>query len=128
MKKYLLLVAMTITLCACQQTLEEQAAKEAKLYTQKNCPAQLDETLIVDSLTFEAATHTLHYYYTLIGKADSVGAVNPQEARKALVNALKNTTTMMAYKEAGYRFAYTYKSQKDPRTVLFETVLTKKDY
>ena len=128
MKKYLLLVAMTITLCACQQTLEEQAAKEAKLYTQKNCPAQLDETLIVDSLTFEAATHTLHYYYTLSGVADSVGLLDDETARNSLLNELKNTTSMMAYKEAGYRFAYTYHSQKNPKTILFDMVFSEKDY
>ena len=35
---------------------------------------------------------------------------------------------MMAYKEAGYRFAYTYHSQKNPQVVIFQTVFSEKDY
>ena len=98
------------------------------MYTQKNCPAQLSETLIMDSMAFEAETHTIAYYYTLTGAADSVGAINKDEARQGLLTALKNTTSMLAYKEEGYNFAYIYRSQKDPKTILFETVFTKNDY
>ena len=128
MKKILLFTLLTMTLTACQESLEEKAAEEARLYTRKNCPSQMSETLIVDSLTFEAQTHTLHYYYTLTGVADSVGALNKEEARQSLLAALKNTTSMMAYKQEGYRFAYTYRSQKHPETILFETAFSKKDY
>ena len=128
MKKMFVMALMALTFYACQESLEQKAMKEAKLYTQKNCPAQLDKNLTMDSLTFEAGTHTLHYYYTLSGNADSVGLLNKDNARNALLTELKNTTTMMAYKEAGFSFAYTYHSKKDPKTILFETVFNEKDY
>ena len=119
---------MALPLAACQQSLAEKAAEEARMYTEKNCPARLAENLISDSLTFEADTHTLHYYYTLTGEGDTAALSNQEEARQQLLNALKNTTSMMAYKEEGYRFAYTYHSQKKPNTIIFETVFGKKDY
>jgi len=128
MKKLFVFTFMAITFGACQESLDQKAAQEAKLYTQKNCPAQLGENLTMDSLTFDASTHTLHYYYTLSGSADSVGLMNKDDARRALLTELKNTTTMMAYKEAGFRFAYTYHSQKDPKTILFDTTFSEKDY
>ncbi len=128
MKKSLFLAVMALPLAACQQSLEEKAAEEARMYTEKNCPARLAENLISDSLTFEADTHTLHYYYTLTGEGDTAALSNQEEARQQLLNALKNTTSMMAYKEEGYRFAYTYHSQKKPNTIIFETVFGKKDY
>jgi len=128
MKKSLFLAFMALPLAACQQSLEEKAAEEARMYTEKNCPARLAENLISDSLTFEADTHTLHYYYTLTGEGDTAALSNQEEARQQLLNALKNTTSMMAYKEEGYRFAYTYHSQKKPNTIIFETVFGKKDY
>ena len=62
MRKLLLTVVASLALMACQESLDEKAAKEAKLYTQKNCPAQIAENLTMDSLTFEQATHTLRYY------------------------------------------------------------------
>ncbi len=128
MRKLLLTVVASLALIACQESLDEKAAKEAKLYTQKNCPAQIAENLTMDSLTFEQATHTLRYYYTISGTGDSVGLLNPESARSALLAELKNTTSMMAYKKAGYSFGYTYHSRRHPGTVLFETVFKAKDY
>ena len=123
----ILTAAISMTMAACQESLEQKAAHEALMYTQKNCPAQLSDNLIVDSLVFEADTHTLHYYYTLTEIADSIGMLG-ETARKVLLTDLKNTTAMMAYKDAGYRFAYTYHSQKNPNKVLYEMIFTKEDY
>jgi len=128
MKKLFFAALAATVLTACQQSLEEKAAQEAQLYTKKNCPAKIADNLRMDSLTFEAGTHTLHYYYTLLGASDSVGLLDDEIARDALLGELKNTTKMMVYKEAGYDFAYTYHSEKNPNVVLFETVYKKKDY
>ncbi len=128
MRKTLLTVMAALLLTACQETLEEKAAKEAEIYTKKNCPARIADNLTMDSLTYEQQTRTLHYYYTITGAADSVGLLNPETARSALLTELKNTTSMMAYKEAGFAFAYTYHSQRHRGTVLYETVFKDKDY
>ena len=128
MKNLITFALAVIVFTACQESLEEKAAQEAKMYTQKNCPAMIGENLRMDSLTFEISTRTLHYYYTLSGIADSVGLLDEETARGSLLNELKNTTSMMAYKEAGYRFAYTYHSQKNPKTILFDMVFSEKDY
>ncbi len=128
MRKTLLTVMAALLLTACQETLEEKAAKEAEIYTKKNCPARIADNLTMDSLTYEQQTRTLHYYYTITGAADSVGLLNPETACSALLTELKNTTSMMAYKEAGFAFAYTYHSQRHRGTVLYETVFKDKDY
>ena len=128
MRKTLLTVMAALLLTACQETLEEKAAKEAEIYTKKNCPARIADNLTMDSLTYEQQTRSLHYYYTITGAADSVGLLNPETARSALLTELKNTTSMMAYKEAGFAFAYTYHSQRHRGTVRYETVFKAKDY
>ena len=128
MKNLITFALAVIVFTACQESLEEKAAQEAKMYTQKNCPAMIGENLRMDSLTFEISTRTLHYYYTLSGIADSVGLLDEETARGSLLNELKNTTSMMVYKEAGYRFAYTYHSQKNPKKILFDMVFSEKDY
>ena len=119
---------MALTFAACQESLEERAAREAEMYTKKNCPAKISETVIMDSMTFEAPTRTLHYYYTLTGVADSLGIDDKDEARSSLLAALKNNTALASFKEEGFSFAYTYHSQRSPQTVLFETVFKKGDY
>ena len=128
MKKLFVFAIMALTLTACQESLEERAAREAQMYTKKNCPAKISETVIMDSMTFEAQTHTIHYYYTLTGNADNDSTLNPDEARTNLLAALKNTTALSVYKKEKYRFAYTYHSEKSPETVLYETVFIDGDY
>ena len=63
-----------------------------------------------------------------MGRADNVGTLNQEEARRALLTELQNTTQVSEYKEEGYNFAYTYHSEKSPQTVLFTVTFTKKDY
>jgi hypothetical protein len=121
-------VLAVLLMTACQESMSEKAAREAKLYTKKNCPAAMSDVLRMDSITFDASTLTLHYHYTLMGRADNVGTLNQEEARRALLTELQNTTQVSEYKEEGYNFAYTYHSEKSPQTVLFTVTFTKKDY
>ena len=79
-------------------------------------------------MTFEAETHTLHYYYRLTGIADNDSILKFIDVIGMLKNEVKNTTSLRVYKENNYRFAYTYHSEKDPQKVLLDVVFTEKDY
>jgi hypothetical protein len=128
MKKILVFATLVLFIASCQESLEDRCAREAKQYTAKNCPVRMDKNIIMDSLTFEKATHTLHYYYRLTGLADKDGALDSIDAKSLLKNELKNSTSMKTYKDNGYNFAYTYHSEKDPNKVVFEAIFTEKDY
>ena len=128
MKKLWVLSAILLLLSACQESLEDRCARETKEYTRKNCPAKMDNNSILDSLIFERETHTLHYYYRLTGFADNDSIVEKLDAANILKNELRNTTTLKLYKDNHYRFAYTYRSEKDPKKVLLDFVFTDKDY
>lgn len=128
MKKIILFAILALIFGACQESLEDKCAREAKAYTAKNCPAKMEENIIMDSLTFERETHTLHYYYRMTGVADKEGALDTALAKRLLKETLKNTTAMKVYKDNSYNFSYTYRSEKDPSKVLFDLTLTEKDY
>lgn len=128
MKTIVYVAIAALALSSCQESLEERCAREAKDYTEKKCPAKIGENTIIDSLTFDRATHTMHYYYTLTGAADNPEVVMNTDPSGLLIQQLKNSTIMKAYKDAGYNFAYTYHSQKKKGLVLFEKTLTPKDY
>lgn len=127
-KNITIMAVAAFMLAACQESLEDRCIRECRQYTQKNCPARFDDNTILDSMTFDRATHTLHYYFTLAGTADSIGVLNEAEARKALLGELRNSTATKHYKDKGYSFAYTYHSQSRPDLVLYDLLLTKKDY
>ncbi len=128
MKKFWIIPAFIMALCACQESLEERCEREAKEYTKKNCPIRMDNNSILDSLTFERDTHTLHYYYRLTGLADRDSIAESIDAVNVLKKELKNTTTLKLYKDNHYRFAYTYRSEKNPEKILIDAVFTDKDY
>ncbi len=128
MKKTILFMLTAVALGACQESMEDRCEREAREFTRKNCPSMIADEIMMDSMVFERATLTVHYYYKLTGHSDRADAFKADEVRKVLKDALKNTTTLQPYKDEGYSFAYTYRSEKDPKTVYFDVVLTKKDY
>ena len=128
MKKLWVLSAIMLFLTACQESLEDRCARETKEYTRKNCPAKMDNNYLLDSLTFERETHTLHYHYRLTGFADNDSIVEKLDSANILKNELRNTTTLKLYKDNHYRFAYTYRSEKDPDKILLDLLFTDKDY
>lgn len=128
MKKLCIIAVIGLMLAACQESLEDRCEREAKAYTRKSCPMKIDRFTTLDSLVFERTTHTLHYYYTLDGEADSLGMLEQIDVEQLLRNELKNSTTVKQFKDNKYRFAYTYWSTKKPGERLYELVLTEKDY
>jgi ADP-ribose pyrophosphatase YjhB (NUDIX family) len=126
--KKLLLIATVFMLFSCHENLEDRAAREVKEHTEKKCPVVIDEFTIMDSITFDRATKTVHSYYSLRGKADTVGVLNDGNARTALLDELKRNTSNKIYKDAGFRFSYTYTSASRKGLVLYQTLLTPKDY
>ena len=128
MKKVILFVLAVLTLGACQESLEDKCARECVEFTKRKCPSAVAENMIVDSMTFDRASHTIQYYYKLTGTSDRADAYQEDQAKQLLKNALKNTTQVMVYKEAGYSFRYIYYSEKNPQTVYMDILLTEKDY
>ena len=55
-------------------------------------------------------------------------AKNRKKINDALLKSLAESTNIKAYNEAGFRFAYTCHSEKNPKLILFEGVYTQKDY
>ena len=131
-KRFFLLFASSLLasllLMSCQESLEQLATRTLKEYTRKNCPQQMGETVVMDSCRFESDTHTLHYFYRFQGAMDNDSVLNPGQMRQMLVDALRNETSTRIFKDEGYRFQYTYRSDSHPDRVLFEATLTKEDY
>lgn len=114
-------------LMACHETLEERAAREAKEYTEKYCPAPITSSIVNDSMTFEPKGKTVHYYYSLRGEVDTIDLPATQ-IRTKMLDAVRNTPSLKAYKEAGFSFQYTYYSTKRKGEKLVDIKFGPKDY
>lgn len=128
MRKIYVLLMMTALLAGCQETLEERSAREARDYTKKHCPAPVAPQVWMDSMTFDKATHTFGYHYTLDGVLDDTASLRRNNPRDLLLQQVKNSANLKIYKEAGYAFRYVYRSKKNKGAVLFDDTFTAKDY
>ena len=128
MKKTVVLLMSIILLTACQESLEDRCAREAKEFTEKNCPRAVDKEIILDSMTFEKQTHTISYLYTLTGTLDNPLRIDSAKFRELLLIEVKNSTNLKLYKDAGYSFRYAYYSEKEKGTQLFEATFRQSDY
>ena len=128
MRKWLFIIVCALLITACQESLEQRCAREAREYSRKNCPAPIAKGVRIDSLSFDKATHTLTYSYSLEGVIDDSTVIHQNDPTELMLQQLKNATAMKPYKEAGYNFQYIYYSTKDKGKKLFEATFQEKDY
>lgn len=127
MKSFLSVLALSLLLVSCHESLEDRTERETKEFTRKNCPMQISEYVVNDSMTFEKETRTIHYYYSMKGAADTT-AIDKVKAREEMLKGLKNATGIRNYKKERFNFAYTYYSTKNKGKVLLDLNFTSKDY
>ncbi len=128
MKKVLFLLWAATVMTGCQESLEERGAREARDYTAKHCPTPVAPEVTLDSMTFDKASHTFGYFYTLGGVLDDTTYISIKNPRDLLLQQVRNSTNLKIYKEAGYSFRYVYRSKKQKGQILFDDTFHSKDY
>ena len=130
MRKIFVLLIGAALFTACNESLEKRAQREAKEYTEKFCPTPVSNYTRTDSVVFYPETKTYHYYCSFVDRMDDAEIINQnkQAIDEMLLKAIIQSTELKPYKEAGFSFAYTCHSDKDPKKVLFEATYTKKQY
>ena len=121
------LTAVMLTV-GCQEKLEDRAERECREQTEKNCPTPVENFASMDSMTFERGSHTISYCYTVSGAIDNAAAINGEQVRAALLQEVRNSPQLKAYKDVGYGLRYVYYSNKEKGTQLFEATFREKDY
>ncbi len=128
--KSLMILAGAFLLASCHESLEDRAAREAKEFTEKQCPSPVRDNTRTDSLTFDKESKTICYWYTLCGAADNADAINKDKEHltSVLLDGVKSSTDLKAYKDAGFKVRFVYHSEKTPQQRLLDVTFTEKDY
>ena len=115
-------IASAMLLCSCHESIEKRAQREAREYTERNCPTPVLNYMRTDSVVFEMNTRTYHYYCSIMDELDDAKVFEMN--RKLIVdNFMKR-----AYKSEGFNFALTLHSGKDSKVKYFDKVYTPKEY
>lgn len=116
---------------SCQESLTERCAREAQIYTSRNCPAKISENITLDSITFFDSDSTICYNYHISGiLLDSIENLSQRkdEYKALMLKDLRASTDLKGYKDAGFNFEYVYLSAKNPKQILLEFKYKKEDY
>ena len=122
MKKLLLVVSSIVLMTACQESLEERAAREAREVTESKCPMPVGSNMYLDSVVFDIPTLTQTQYFRFTGNSDNDSTVekiiNNNDLKGTLVQELKNTPSYKALINKGITFRYIYGSTANPEKTI----------
>ena len=108
----------------------EKIAHEARTFTEKQCPFNVDEYTRIDSTTFDIATRCYYYNYTVNGILDNDSVYTPEQGqryRDQTLEEIRSSIQLRGYKEAGLTLVFRYYSEQSGR-ILAEYRFTKEDY
>lgn len=117
-------------LSACHENLEERAEREAREFTEKNCPTPIVNYSRTDSVTFDKQTKTYTYYCSFWEEMDNASLVSNihDELRASLKQQVVNNTEMQTLKDAQFNFGYVVHSGSNPDEILFVDTITPREY
>lgn len=130
---FLLSIATPVLLAlgACRHTSQlERIAQEARAFTEKQCPFNVDQYTRMDSMTFDIATRCYYYNYTVSDILDNDSVYTPdqgQRFRDQTLEEIRSSIQLRGYKEAGLTLVFRYYSEQSGR-LLAEYKFTKEDY
>lgn len=121
------LFSMAIGLTSCGESLEKRAVREAREYTERNCPTPIYNSTRTDSVAFDINTKTYTYYCTFFDVLDNEEFVsqNRNKMRDGMRDMVLNNTGLKNYIDAGFAFKYIIRSNSNPDKILFEDTFKK---
>ena len=121
MKRIIYYFILIFILSACHDNLKDRAAREAKEYTQRNCPTPVINNTRTDSVIFDKTNTNYIYYCSFVGELDNGTLIkrNWKQIHDGLYAKIKNNSSMKVYVYAGFTFTYIVRSDKDPSKVLY---------
>ena len=128
----ILFLVMLWAFTSCQERKADFFEREAREYTEKNCPQMLDKYTILDSVVYvreKDGAGDLVQYYTLNLNEEARNELMNQLGELAEMNltAVRNSIVFAKHKEEGVSFTYIYHDATTGEKIV-EYHFTKKDY
>ena len=119
-------VLMTL-FCSCQENFDKSLQREAREFTEKQCPQEVEEGTRLDSLVYSPASHTLTHYYSVNHANERVLKDQTPLLHHILVQRTANDIVYKSVKDEDVTFKYVYYSQSK-KTIVYETQVGPHEY
>ncbi|HBC21589.1 MAG TPA: hypothetical protein DC009_05835 [Porphyromonadaceae bacterium] len=114
-------LVVLLALCGCRETKEQRLEREAREFTQSNCPHDIDEFTTLDSATYSQDSATYTYHYTIKGALDLDSLYSDEVVRElhdSYLAELKNNIEQKELKDMGITITRVYRSERTGRPLL----------
>jgi len=121
---------VVLALGSCTESFSDRCRREAKEYTERECPRLEHQFVILDSMTYEDAPEGFTYHYRLTGDFDDTNILTPEvlhDFSEEIRLGLRQNIKLKAYKERGFTFTYRYLSDRND-SLLLEASFGPEDY
>lgn len=128
----ILFLVLLVSFTSCQERKADFFERDAKEYTEKNCPQVFDKYTTLDSVVYvreKDGAGDLVQYYTLNLNEEARNELMKQLGELAEMNltAVRNSIVFAKHKEEGVSFTYIYHDAMTGEKIV-EYHFTKKDY
>ena len=128
----ILFLVLLVSFTSCQERKADFFERDAKEYTEKNCPQVFDKYTTLDSVVYvreKDGAGDLVQYYTLNLNEEARNELMKQLGELAEMNltAVRNSIVFAKHKEEGVSFTYIYHDATTGEKIV-EYHFTKKDY
>jgi len=134
MKRYkilIMIVTLLMVLTSCQESKRARIEREAKEFTEKNCPrAEFEDIIILDSLVcHNDDSNDYIMYYSVHGDSTMIAEVKEKQAvlYEPMLSAVRNSIDLRHIKAEGLNIVYIYYDAETGKKIT-EFKFTPKDY
>lgn len=115
---------------SCTESFQDRCRREAREFTEKQCPRLVDKFIILDSMTYVDVPQGFIYHYRVTGELDNPELYTSEAVDPIIENmrqSLRQNLSLRAYKERGLSFTYRYLSDSTGDTFV-DTTFGPEDY
>lgn len=123
-------VAVFVLMSCAGTSKDERFKRDCDEYTERYCPKREDRCQVLDSITYDIPTRSIHRWFSVGGELDSAGIYTErvvEDMRESLCAHVSNNLALRKYKDEGVTFVYHYASASTSKEY-FSVTLTKEDY
>ena len=115
---------------SCTESFSDRCRREAREYTERQCPRPLGEYIVMDSMTYQETPQGFTYHQTVQGLLDNDSLIaDPgiSEFRDELCERIRQDISLKPYKDRDFTFRYRYTSASTGQ-LFTEVIIGPEDY
>lgn len=128
-RKRAFLIALTFVglTTACQESFDQSLEREAREYTNRHCPQEVETGTILDSLVYNPQKRELTYFYSISATNECIFREKTPLLHELLKQRTINDVTFKDVKDHGVAFRYLYQSEENGN-VVYQTLIKAQEY